>query len=132
MARSPLTEIVLDASAVLACKLGEPGADRVRPLIAGARLNTVNLTEVASRLIDRGAAAAAISGLPEELGCRIIPFDIDLALGAAILRNPTRRLGLSLGDRACLALAQRERLPVLTADRAWLELDVGVEVVLIR
>lgn len=60
------------------------------------------------------------------------PFDTDLALRAALLRNSTRPYGLSLGDRACLALARREGLPVLTADRSWAKLDVGVEVVLIR
>jgi PIN domain nuclease of toxin-antitoxin system len=61
-----------------------------------------------------------------------VPFDEELARGAGALRPATKSLGLSLGDRACLALAQREGLPVLTADRAWAKLAVGVEVKVIR
>ena len=95
-------------------------------------LGAVNLTEVATRLLDLGASAADIDGLPERLRCQVIPFDADLALRAGLLRVQTRHLGLSVGDRACLALAQRDGLPAFTADRAWAKLDVGVEVVLIR
>lgn len=62
----------------------------------------------------------------------IVPFDDELAYDCAGLRPVTKHLGLSLGDRACLALAKREVLPVLTADRVWSELDIGVEVRLIR
>lgn len=97
-----------------------------------ALLSAVNLVEVATRLLDVGASATEIEGLPERLRCEVVPFDEELALGAGLLRVRTRHLGLSVGDRACLALAQREGLPVLTADRAWAKLDVGVEVVLIR
>lgn len=95
-------------------------------------LGAVNLAEVATRLLDLGVSAADIDGLPERLRCEVVPFDEDLALSAGLLRVQTRHLGLSVGDRACLALAQREGLPVLTGDRAWAKLDVGVEVVLIR
>lgn len=123
---------MLDASAVLAFKLGEAGADVVQSLIGASVLSTVNVVEVASRLIDRGASPTEVAQLPFELDCRMAPFDTDLALRAALLRNSTRPYGLSLGDRACLALARREGLPVLTADRSWAKLDVGVEVVLIR
>ncbi|MDP1631775.1 MAG: type II toxin-antitoxin system VapC family toxin [Caulobacter sp.] len=127
-----MADWVLDASAVLAVVLTEPGGDRVRPLIADSLLSAVNLAEVATRLLDLGFAAAEVDRLLERLRFSVVPFDAGLAVSAGRLRTQTRHLGLSLGDRACLALAQREQLPVLTADRAWARLDVGVEVVLIR
>lgn len=127
-----MADWVLDASAVLASFRDEVGGDRVRPLLNVSLLSTVNLAETATRLLELGVSPEAIDGLPESLRCEVIPLDADLAFRAAHLRTQTRHLGLSLGDRACLALAQREGLPVLTADRSWAKLDVGVEVVLIR
>lgn len=127
-----MAEWVLDASAVLAGLRNETGGERVLPVMETSLLSAVNLAEVATRLLDLGVSAADIDGLPERLRCEVVPFDEGLALSAGLLRVQTRHLGLSVGDRACLALAQREGLPVLTADRAWAKLDVGVEVVLIR
>lgn len=127
-----MAEWVLDASAVLASLRNEAGGERVLPVMETSLLSAVNLAEVATRLLDLGASAADIDGLPERLRCEVVPFDEDLALSAGLLRVQTRHLGLSVGDRACLALAQREELPVLTGDRAWARLDVGVQVVLIR
>lgn len=127
-----MAEWVLDASAVLAGLRKEVGGELVLPVMETSLLGAVNLAEVATRLLDLGASAADIDGLPERLRCEVVPFDEGLALGAGRLRMQTRHLGLSVGDRACLALAQREGLPVLTGDRAWAKLDVGVEVVLIR
>ena len=127
-----MAEWVLDASAVLASLRNETGGERVLPVLETSLLSAVNLAEVATRLLDLGALAADIDGLRERLRCEVIPFDEGLALRAGLLRVQTRHLGLSVGDRACLALAQREGLPVLTGDRAWRGLDVGVEVVLIR
>ena len=127
-----MADWVLDASAVLAVVLDEPGGELVRPLIAESLLSAVNLVEVATRLLDFGFPSEELGGRLERLRFRVVPFDEGLALSAGLLRVQTRHLGLSLGDRACLALAQRQGLPVLTADRAWARLDVGVEVVLIR
>jgi len=127
-----MADWVLDASAVLAFILPEPGGDMVRPLIPDSLLCAVNLAEVTARLLDRRFPSMEVDGLLKRLRFTVVSFDEDLALGAGRLRTQTRHLGLSLGDRACLALAQREGLPVLTADRAWAELDVGVQVVLIR
>lgn len=127
-----MADWVLDASAVLATILPEQGGEMVRPLIARSLLGAVNLTEVATRLLDLGFAPAEVDRLLMRLEFTVIPFDEDLAVSAGRLRTQTRHLGLSVGDRACLALAQREGLPVLTGDRAWARLDVGVEVVLIR
>ena len=127
-----MAEWVLDASAVLAGLRNETGGDRVLPVMGMSLLGAVNLAEIATRLLDLGISAADIDGLPERLRCEVVPFDEDLALSVGRLRVQTRHFGLSLGDRACLALAQREGLPVLTGDQAWAALDVGVEVVLIR
>ena len=127
-----MADWVLDASALLAVIRGESGADRVGPLIVDSLFGTVNLAEVTTRLADLGFSLAEIDGLTEDLECEVVSFDESLARQAGLLRFETRPLGLSAGDRACLALAQREGLPVLTADRAWARLDVGVEVVLIR
>lgn len=127
-----MSEIVLDASALLAHILKEPGGDAVGATLADARASAVNLAEVVQRLSDRGLDDRHISELLDELPCRIDPFTAVDGRSAGLLRRDTRRRGLSLGDRACLTLAMSLNLPVLTADRAWAELDLGVEVVLIR
>ena len=92
---------------------------------------SVNLTEIVTRLLDRSSGPPDISRLAK-LPFSVADFDRDLALQAGLLRAATRHKGLSLGDRACLALAMREKLPVMTGDRAWSDLDLPVEVVLIR
>ena len=124
--------IVFDSSAVLAILLDEPGAQRAAETLDDGVLSAVNASEVVARLIDQGAndddARRALHGL----GLAIRPFDEGLAVGAGLLRRSTRRHGLSLGDRACLALALRERAAVLTADRALTALELDVEVELIR
>ena len=111
--------------------LGEPGGEAVDANPGRAQLSTVNLTEVAQRLSDQWPDDLVI-GVLGELPCLVIDFDSAMAMRAGLLRRATRAKGLSLGDRACLALAESLSLPVLTADRAWAELDLGIEVVLIR
>jgi ribonuclease VapC len=82
----------------------------------------------------RGLAAEDAAQALDDLPLTIVDVDLDLAMRAGIMEQPTRRYGLSLGDRLCLALAARERLPVLTADQIWAQAGsvVGVEVRLIR
>lgn len=124
--------VVLDASAVLAWLLDEPGAEVVDPLLDGAQLSAVNLTEVLTKLLDRGQE---VSSLPSELaalGVRIVPFDASTAMGAARLRPLTRTAGLSLGDRSCLALAVVRSAVALTADVSWGAVEHGVEVQFLR
>jgi ribonuclease VapC len=124
---------VLDASAVLAFMLGEAGAGRVQQAIAdGAVISAVNVTEVVTRQIDRGAPADEARLNVEELEVEVIPFDEDLAYRAGLLRPATKPAGLSLGDRACLALAERLNLPALTTDRAWSRVQVGIQIDVIR
>lgn len=124
---------VLDASAVLALMLGEAGAARVRQaILQGAFISAVNVTEVVTRQLDRGVSEHDARANVDELEMDIVPFDEDLAYRAGLLRSVTRSAGLSLGDRACLALAERLGLPALTADRAWGRIQAGVQIDVIR
>ena len=92
----------------------------------------MNVTEVLSRLSDDGLTIEDASSSLDELELTVIPFSGSQAAGAAALRPTTRRFGLSLGDRACLALAIELQLPVLTADRTWSQIDLPVAVILTR
>lgn len=126
--------MVLDASAVRALLLGEPGADRVtEAILDGAEMTTANFAEVATKYVLRGAVAEA-RALQTRLPVALVAVDQDLALRAALMAQVTRPAGLSLGDRLCLALAQRSVSPALTADRSWLSVAeaVGVVVEMIR
>ena len=126
------TRVVVDASAVLAVVFQERGLESVAPALPGASISAVNLAEVMSKMLDRGLSPERIDRQLDELSLAVADFNRNLAIQAALLRKTTRHKGLSLGDRACLALAMREGLPVLTADTAWSDLDLPVEVVLIR
>lgn len=123
-----MTSYVIDASAALAHLLNEAGGDRVSPHLAAGVMSSVNLTEVVARLIRTGHDPMRA----HYLGCRIVDHDVDLADRAGRLWPLTAHLGLSLGDRACLALAMRDGRPVLTGDRLWAGLTIGVDVRLIR
>jgi len=92
----------------------------------------VNWSEVAQKLLARGAPAGALLVQLRETGLRVGAFDADDAEAAAALWPTTSALGLSLADRACLALGLRLGLPVLTADRSWLDVELGVRVEPIR
>lgn len=116
--------------------MGGPGREHVAKVLGGgAAISPVNIAEVLSKAAERGMQPSlALSHLDElQGGLELFQLErIDL-IAIAELREPTRQLGLSLGDRACLALGRRLGLPILTADRAWAELDLpGVEVRLIR
>ena len=123
---------VLDASVVIAGLLQEPGGDALRDLMPDALMSAVNVTEIVTRLYDKGWPMALAASETAKLVGRIAPFDDPLAFRAAWLRVETRQLGLSLGDRACLALARAANLPVYTADRDWSELRLGIDIRLIR
>jgi len=124
---------VLDASAVLAILNGEAGADKLSPrLLSHATASTVNLAEVQSKLVGRGlnpddAWEAALSPIRESE-----PFTGEQAKIAGGLVTQTRPLGLSLGDRACLALGIALGASVYTADQSWKGLRLGIRIHLIR
>jgi ribonuclease VapC len=130
----PKSEVrsVLDASVVLVYLQREPGYERVRnALTQGAAISAVNLAEVYGKVVERGLALEDIAQRLLALGLGVAAFGEDDARGSARLYPEARRLGLSLGDRACLALGVRLGLPVLTADRAWKRL-AGLDVELVR
>jgi PIN domain nuclease of toxin-antitoxin system len=125
-------DCILDASAVLATLQGEPGAEVVETCLARAGICAVNLSEVAGKLIDAGMPEGEARDAVEALGLTVIPFDSVLAWQAALLRPLTRRFGLSLGDRACLATGVALSRPVVGGDRVWAELGLSVDIKLIR
>jgi ribonuclease VapC len=129
-----VTETVLDASAVLAFLQEEPGQEVVAEVLAAGRaiICAVNLSEVAAKLVDGGMAPALAEEALRALDLHVRPFGEPLALECAWLREPTRAAGLSLGDRACLALGKSLSFPVLTTDRIWSDVAVGVTVQLAR
>jgi PIN domain nuclease of toxin-antitoxin system len=126
------TEIVVDSSAILALVFRERGREHVAVALPGAAISAVNLTEVISKMLDSGLSPDQVDGQLNDFSLVVVDFDRDLATQAGLLRRTTKHKGLSLGDRACLALAMREKLPVMTGDQAWSDLDLPVEVVLIR
>jgi ribonuclease VapC len=124
---------VLDASAVLALLNQERGSATVAAAITGgAAVGTVNLAEVVGKLADAGMPEHAIRAALGGLGLAVVPFDDALCYRAGLLRPSTRAAGLSLGDRACLALAEHLSLPALTADQGWVGVVPGIDVRPIR
>lgn len=124
------TTYVLDASALLAAFFNEPGADIVAERMNGALLSAVNYHEVIAKLIDRGSPADQILDVMAQLDIEVVPVDREQAVAGGLLRAETRLAGLSLGDRACLALAMTKKATAVTTDRAWTELglEVAIEV----
>ncbi len=127
-----MSEYVLDASALLALLNAEKGADLVQGFLPQSVISTVNLAEVVTRLSAVGMPEDQIRDVLAYLGLETMPFDEEQAFRAGFLFAHTQPLGLSLGDRACLALALTTHTTVLTADRVWKDLDIGVEIKLIR
>jgi len=127
-----MSRVVLDSSAVLALLHREPGAETVLQLTPQALISSVNAAEVQSRQVRDGANPRVAW---ENLICSveaIVPFDAQQAELAGTWISKTEPFGLSLGDRACLALALTQGCPVYTADRAWAQLQIGVEIRLVR
>jgi ribonuclease VapC len=128
-----MNRIVLDASAILAVISGEPGAEKLTPnLLARAVGSAVNLAEVQTKLVTRGWSSEEAWEDATSPVREIVPFDQQQARVAGDLVTQTRPLGLSLGDRACLALGMELKAPVYTADGTWKKVKVGVRVHVIR
>lgn len=127
---------VLDASAVLALIKREPGHDRVAPMFANGscQVSAVNWAEVLTKLSESGQTDSTVRAAAYALGATVIAFDAPQAETCGLLRTATRRFGLSLGDRACLALARTQGAVAVTADRVWLPLaePLGIAIECIR
>lgn len=124
---------VYDASALLAVVFSEPGAEGTLELLSqpGGQVSAVNWSEVGAKLAERGLHADDIARELSAFGLEVISFDEEQANLAAALRPVTKSLGLSLGDRCCLALARVHGARVVTADSSWKGLD-GFDVVAVR
>ena len=129
-----MNKVVLDTSAVLAYLFQETGADQVLPVLeAGSGvMSSVNYAELVGKLADQGMPVEIIRETLFDLELEVIDYDEKQAFETGVLRTVSKAFGLSLGDRACLALAVIKKLPVLTADRAWLNVPVPTEVRSIR
>lgn len=123
---------VLDASALLALILLEPGGDQVAARLEDACISAVNLSEVFTKLLDRGSSAEEVREALLDLDLDIRIFDVNQARLAGELRQVTRASGLSLGDRACLALAGTLGAVAITTDTAWTRCDCGIPIELAR
>ena len=128
-----MSRYVLDASALLALLNGEPGADAVAAALAeGSIISSVNLSEAVSILRNNNVSEDEVDVALDTVELDVLEFTRSHALQAGLMIAETRRAGLSLGDRACLALAKGLGLPALTGDRNWLRVSVGVQVDLLR
>lgn len=129
-----MSALVVDASAILAAILGERGGDTVFERMETAAVSTVNLAEVYSFAAIRNLPTEAIDAFVADTGIEVAAFDHRQAIAAGQLAGITRKAGLSLGDRACLALAARRKAEVLTADRPWQAIahEVGLVITLLR
>lgn len=127
-----MSKYVLDASAVLALLNQEAGKERVETILADSVISAVNYSEVLGKLIDAGLPEKDARESVDLLGVEVAGFDAEMARLAASLRPMTRKLGLSLGDRCCLALGLARRNTVVTAERAWVKLALSMKVELIR
>jgi ribonuclease VapC len=127
-----VSEYVLDASALLALLNAEEGAGLVQDLLPKAIISTVNLAEVITRLTAVGMPDDEIQNSLSLLGLETAAFDEEQAFQAGLLYSLVHPFGLSLGDRACLALARMTTATAVTADRAWKDVDVGIGIKIIR
>ena len=118
-----MIENVLDASAVIAYLYSEMGADNVEPLLENSIISRINATEVLTKIVQDGLTIEEAKETLEKLNLEIAEFDENQSLKTAELRPLTKHLGLSLGDRCCLALAIQEDLPAVTADKNWASLN---------
>lgn len=127
-----MADAVLDSSAVFAVLQNETGADAVTAILESAVVSAVNYAEIIGKLIERGATLEEARRTLSTIDLQIADYDEGLAERTGELIHLTRRQGLSLGDRACIALAEREGVPAYTADRRWSQISFGIDIRLIR
>jgi ribonuclease VapC len=130
----PAKTYVMDASALLAVARGERGAELVSDYLESEQcvISAVNLAEVGSKLIDLGLPESELARALQQFNVDVIDADFDLAVSTSALRAQTKILGLSLGDRSCLALANHLKGIAVTADKAWSELDESLAIAVLQ
>ncbi len=119
-----MIENTLDSSAVLAALQNETGKEKVETVLDVSAISRINLVEVLTKLVEKGMSIDEAKETFDDLGLKVIEFDEKQSVKAAELRPLTKHLGLSLGDRCCLALAILENLPAVTADKNWANLNL--------
>lgn len=122
---------VIDASALLAVLQREMGYLTVVPLLNGAYISTVNLSEVLQKVEQKGLKISNLVNSIQGLGLQLVSFTPEQAEIAASLWKTTQLYGLSLGDRSCLALTQSLNAIAITADKTWANIP-NIQVQLIR
>ncbi|MBD2362298.1 type II toxin-antitoxin system VapC family toxin [Anabaena minutissima FACHB-250] len=127
-----MSEVVVDASAVLALLNQETGSEEILQLIDNAAISSVNLSEVIAKLAEAGIPEEEIRQILLNLNLEVILFNEEQALRAGMMRLATKSIGLSFGDRACLALGVILNQPVITTDRLWSNLNIGIEIRVVR
>ena len=129
-----MSKTVLDASALVALLMKEPGAELVEAALdeGDVMIGAANWAEAAGRLSRHGIAAKTVRDTMATIDLEVVPLDRELALEAGLMEVKTKPLGLSLGDRCCLVLAERVQGTVLTADHIWLKWKGKAKVVCIR
>jgi len=127
-----MSDLVLDSSALMALLRGEKGADKVAAGLPNALVSAVNQAEVQTKLVASGLDEHLAWWHIDEIGCVSVPFDEAQARLAGALVKITRAFGLSLGDRACLALAIQRQATVYTTDSVWKNLSLGIQIEVIR
>jgi ribonuclease VapC len=123
---------VLDSSAILCVIFQEPGSDVVESTLNRACVSAVNISEVVAILQEQGMQESTSDAILTSFKLAVVNFDEKSARSAGLLRNATRSHGLSLGDRACLALAIQRNAIAVTTDRAWRDVNCGARVLLVR
>ena len=127
-----MSAIVFDSSVVIAILKQEPGFESAESSISDALISTVNMSEVATYLARNSVPKDTIQEVLASFPIQVVPFEESLAIQTGCLYSSCKHLGLSLGDRACLALAMSRKMPVLTADRVWSKLDLGISIQVLR
>lgn len=127
-------KVVLDASAVLAFLQDENGSEKVDSVLSEGRaiISAVNYAEVVGKLLEAGLPESSVKIVMENLELQVEPLDDQQAWKAGMLRINTREFGLSLGDRACLALAHIKNLSIITADKQWDKLKTDIKIIQLR
>jgi PIN domain nuclease of toxin-antitoxin system len=123
---------LLDTSAIIALLRKEPGYEILEDLIANSSISSVNLSELVAVLARSGITETEIDEIITDLVPEIIPFSENLAIQAGKLTNQTKGLGLSLGDRACIATGIHHNMTIYTTDKIWQELKAPADIILVR